>query len=264
MYDEYLDFAKQLAYKAGDIMHKHLDSNSETEYKDDNTIVTVADREINSMVIARVKATYSGHGIDGEEESSERSARFLWVCDPIDGTNPFAMGLRVSVFSLALVIDGAPVIGVIYDPFGDKLYYAQLGKGAWVNNKKITVSQEGFNNKQRMNFDWWPESDYDILTPLKKLSVDRKIYLLSPGSTTHMAALVARGEFIASIFPGTKGKNVDIAAAKIIVEEAGGKVTDLFGDEQRYDRDIKGAIVSNGIVHDEIVKQLRNSLEGTV
>ena len=86
-------------------------------------------------------------------------------------------------------------------------------------------------------------------------------YITAPGSTTHAAALVARGEFTASVFAGLKGKNVDIAAAKIIVEEAGGKVTDLFGKDQRYDQDIRGAVVSNGVVHDEIIEALREVTE---
>ena len=67
---------------------------------------------------------------------------------------------------------------------------------------------------------------------------------------------VANGDFNLAIFPGTKHKNCDIAAAKVIVEEAGGKVTDLFGNEQKYDRDINGAVISNGIVHDEVIAAL--------
>ena len=72
---------------------------------------------------------------------------------------------------------------------------------------------------------------------------------------------VASGEFNVAIFPGTKHKNCDIAAAKVIVEEAGGKVTDLFGNEQRYDRDINGAIISNNIVHKEVVDAISAFLQ---
>jgi myo-inositol-1(or 4)-monophosphatase len=258
MFNEELKFAKKLALEAGEIMRSYAKEKIlATEIKEDETIVTQADKEINSLVIKRVQSKYPSHSIDGEEGSFTQETDHVWVCDPIDGTNPFAMGLQVSIFSLALVIDGEPAVGVIYDPFGDKLYYAQTGSGAFMNDEIISVSKNGFGAKARMNFDWWPEAEYDILTPLQKLSKDENVYLLSPGSTTHMAALVARGEFIASIFPGTKGKNVDIAAAKVIVEGAGGRVTDLFGNEQRYDVDIKGAIVSNGVVHDEIVEYLK-------
>lgn len=254
---DYLEFAKQLAREAGEIMHKYFGKNPETEFKEDETIVTVADKEINRLVIEKVQERYPEHSIDGEEESHKQESDYVWVCDPIDGTNPFAMELPVSIFSLALAVDGKPMLGVIYDPFGDKLYSAAEGAGAFLNDEPINVSKDGFGSKARMNFDWWPDAEYDILAPLQKLSKEQNVYLLSPGSTTHMAALVARGEFVSSVFAGTKGKNVDIAAAKVIVEEAGGRVTDLFGNEQRYDQDIKGAIVSNGVVHDQIVEYLK-------
>ena len=72
---------------------------------------------------------------------------------------------------------------------------------------------------------------------------------------------VASGEFCFSIFPGTEQKNCDIAAAKVIVEEAGGKVTDLFGYEQRYDKSINGAIISNCITHDELVTTIKKYIK---
>jgi fructose-1,6-bisphosphatase/inositol monophosphatase family enzyme len=257
---EYLDFAKRLAHQAGDIMMKYFGKNPESELKADDTIVTIADKEINAMVIREVRDHYPAHSVDGEEESNNNDSKYVWVCDPIDGTNPFAMELPVSVFSLALVVDGESVLGVIYDPFRDKLYFAVKEAGAYVNDLPLRVANGGFDVTSRMNFDWWPSAEYDILPSLIQLSRDKGVYLLSPGSTTHMAALVAEGQFVASVFAGSKGKNVDIAAAKVIVEEAGGKVTDLFGNEQRYDGDVKGAIISNGVVHDDIVKYLSSAL----
>lgn len=256
MFDQELEFAKRLALEAGEVMRKYFGASPDFEFKEDDTIVTIADKEINQMVIDKIAEKYPEDGVDGEEQSYEKDSDRLWVCDPIDGTNPFAMELAVSVFSLALVIDGAPKLGVVYDFTSDKLYYAQLGSGAFCNEQKILVSKGGLAPKSRVNFDWWADAEYDVITPLTQLSKDKKVYLLSPGSTTHAAALVAKGDFVASVFPGTKGKNVDIAAVKVIVEEAGGKVTDLFGNQQRYDRDIKGAIVSNGLVHDGIVEYI--------
>lgn len=259
--NQYLEFAKSLAYEAGSIMKKYFGQNPDSKLKEDATIVTIADTEVNSMVIARVQASYPDHAVDGEEESDLKESDHVWVCDPIDGTNPYAMQLPISVFSLALVVDGKPIVGVIYDPFCDKLYSAAVGKGAQMNDEPLHVSTQGFGAKARVNVDWWPDAEYDILTQMRDMSLREHVYLLSPGSTTHMAALVAEGQFVASVFPGTKGKNVDIAAAKVIVEEAGGKVTDLFGNEQRYDGDLKGALVSNGVVHDAILEYLKPAVE---
>ena len=256
--DEYLEFAKQVAYEAGAVMKKYFGQNPDASFKEDETIVTIADKEINSLVIERVKAAYPDDAVDGEEQSHGEKKSRVWVCDPIDGTNPFAMQLPVSVFSLALVVDGEPLVGVVYDPFCDKLYMATKDGGAFVNDTPLEVSKEPLGRRVRMNVDWWSDAKYDTLAAMQQLSRDTGVYLLYPGSTTHAAVLVAEGAFVASVFPGTVGKNVDIAAAKVIVEEAGGKVTDIFGNEQRYDGDIQGAIVSNGVVHDQLVMYLKD------
>lgn len=78
------------------------------------------------------------------------------------------------------------------------------------------------------------------------------------GSITRASCCVATGDYSLTIFTGTEHKHCDIAAVKVIVEEAGGKVTDLFGNEQRYDQSIKGALISNGVVHDEVVNVIKN------
>lgn len=258
---EWLDFAKSVAREAGDIMQKYFGKKPDAHLKADNTIVTIADEEINQLVIKRVAERYPSHDIDGEEASARRGSDYVWVCDPIDGTVPFAMELPVSIFSLALVIDGQPEVGVIYAPFSDHLYWAVRGYGAYLNDRPIHVNQNSLDDRVEMNVDWWSNAQWDVMQVVHDIVCEKGVYVMSPCSTTHAAALVVRGEFVASVFAGTKGKNVDIAAAKVIVEEAGGKVTDLFGREQRYDQDICGAVLSNGIVHEEIVEAMRELKE---
>lgn len=260
-HQEWLDFAKSVALEAGDIMRKYFGKKPDSHLKANNTIATVADEEINDLVIKRVTERYPAHDIDGEEASQRRGSKYVWACDPIDGTASFIMGLPVSVFSLALVIDGQPEVGVIYAPFSDHLYWASRGRGAYMNSQPIHVSRHSLDDRVEMNIDWWPSAQWDVMQAVHDLAYEKDVYVTTVGSTTHAAALVARGEFVASVFTGTKGKNVDIAAAKVIVEEAGGKVTDLFGREQRYDQDICGAVLSNGIVHEEIVKAMRKLIE---
>ena len=87
-----------------------------------------------------------------------------------------------------------------------------------------------------------------------------KKHIYSVGSIIRACMCVATGDFTCAIFPGTKGKNCDIAAVKVIVEEAGGRVTDLFGNEQKYDESINGALISNGIVHDELIKSAKENI----
>ena len=114
--------------------------------------------------------------------------------------------------------------------------------------------------KSVANYDMWPSSKYNIYDTVKELG--KKTYFVSIGSIVRACMCVASGEFTLAIFPGTTHKNCDVAAAKIIVEEAGGKVTDLFGKEQRYDNDINGAVISNNLVHKEVVSLLKKNLKG--
>ena len=259
IYQEYLDFAKDIAKSAGKIMIKYFNKDNGQRYKGDNTIVTLADTEINSYLINRIKEKYPNHAVDGEEEQFGKS-NYKWICDPVDGTAMYARHIPVAVFSLALVIDGEPMIGVVYDPFTDNMYTAIKGEGAYKNNTKIKVNDITLDDiKSVSHFDIWPEAGYDIIEIIKELG--KKTYFVSIGSIIRACMCIASGEYTLAIFPGTKHKNCDIAAVKVIVEEAGGKVTDLFGEEQRYDQDIKGALISNGKVHDETIKVIKKYIE---
>lgn len=256
---DYLEFAKDVAKYAGKIMLKYFNQDNGEKYKIDKTIVTLADTEINSYLVKRVKEKYPNHAVDGEEEQFGKS-NYKWVCDPVDGTAMYARHIPVAVFSLALVVDGEPILGVVYDPFTNNMYSAVKGEGAYKNNQKMKVNTIELDNmKSVSNFDMWPEAEYNIFEPIKKLG--EKTYFIGIGSVVRACMCVANGEFNLAIFPGTKHKNCDIAAAKVIVEEAGGKVTNIFGKEQRYDQSIKGAIISNGLVHNEVVDVIKNYID---
>jgi len=257
--NNYLSFAKQVALQASAIMQTHFHADVEHREKADKTIVTIADEAINQMVIEEVARAYPDHSVYGEEASANKDSEYAWVCDPIDGTVPYAKGLPVSVFSLALVKNGESLVGVVYDPFMKRMYSAVKGEGAFLNDVPIHVTTMGLERHATINIEWWPEASYDVDTPMHQLSLDTKVYVLHLGTVIDAACYVAAGRYEACIFAGTTGKNVDIAAVKVIVEEAGGKVTDLFGNDQRYDQDIKGAIVSNGVVHQGIIDSLKLS-----
>lgn len=254
-YEEYLTFAKDIAKYAGKIMLKYFNQENGASYKGDKTIVTLADTEINSYLINKVKEKYPEHCVDGEEEQFGKS-NHVWVCDPVDGTAMYARHIPVAVFSLALVIDGEPVVGTVYDPFIDSLYTAIKGKGAFKNNEKISVNDYNLEDIRTVcHCDMWSKAKYNICNVYKEL---RKVTRLNDiGSITRASCCVATGDYSLTIFTGTEHKHCDIAAAKVIVEEAGGKVTDLFGKEQRYDRSINGALISNGKVHKEVVDVIK-------
>lgn len=255
MEQEYLEFAKDIARYAGKIMLKYFNQDNGASYKGDKTIVTLADTEINSYLIKKVKEKYPDHAVDGEEEQFGES-KYKWVCDPVDGTAMYARHIPVAVFSLALVVNGESIIGVVYDPFTDSLYTAIKGQGAFKNDERIKVNDYTLEDIRTVcHCDMWSKAKYNICNVYEEL---RKITRLNDiGSITRASCCVATGDYSLTIFTGTEHKHCDIAAVKVIVEEAGGKVTDLFGNEQRYDKSIKGALISNGKVHNEVVEVIK-------
>jgi fructose-1,6-bisphosphatase/inositol monophosphatase family enzyme len=254
--NEYLEFAKRIAYHAGDVMKEYFYKDQGVEYKEDRTPVTVADKMINEYLIEEVKKTYPTHKVIGEELSYSNDSEYAWVCDPIDGTSMFTRHVPVSVFSLALVIDGEPTIGVVYDPYLDEMYTAIKGEGAYCNGKKISV-----NNKHMgelgcsIDYCMWNKAKYDTLDIVKEIRSSVKT--CSSGSVAHGCMMLASGRVSGQIFPGTSHGNCDVAASKIIIEEAGGITSNFHGEKQRYDEDIDGFVAANKEVYDELILKLK-------
>ena len=166
---KYLEFAKEVALEAGEITRKYFYGENGANYKYDRTIVTKADTEINTMLIDRVRKAFPEHAVDGEEEQFGASS-YVWVCDPVDGTAMYARHIPVSVFSLALVHDGRPIVGVIYDAFTNNMYTATLGGGAYLNCEPIHVNDLGFSGMSTVvNYDMWPDAEYNLYDIFKEI-----------------------------------------------------------------------------------------------
>ncbi|MBX9765127.1 inositol monophosphatase [Patescibacteria group bacterium] len=247
-----LVFAEQLAKEAGAIIRQNFSLGMRREWKSDNTPLTATDIAINHLVLEAVEKEYPTHSFIGEEGSNLKESEYAWVCDPVDGTIPFSHGYPTFAFSLALTKNGESIVGVMYDPIMDRLISAEKGKGAHLNGQKISVSSEKMITKQsfvELNTD-------DRMTSLRAYLHAKECYVPTFYSCVYPAMLVATGEFAAAIYP--YDKPWDAAAVKIVVEEAGGKVTDLDGNDQRYDGKINGFVASNGYVHDEVIRALKS------
>jgi fructose-1,6-bisphosphatase/inositol monophosphatase family enzyme len=261
MNDEYLAFAKNLAEDAGKIMLQYFRANDiGTKWKKDNTPITIADITINDLVIDEVKKTFPDHGVWGEEQSHNIDAPLLWVCDPVDGTMPFSLGIPISTFSIALVQEGVPIVGVVKDPFCNRLFYASKGGGAYLNGEEINVSKFSSLKNAYINMEVWGVNNFPggLIIPIDGLREKLMNHGALPFTLSSMVisgALVAGGELAGSIFGVRKPE--DIAAIKVIVEEAGGKVTDLDGNDQQYNQNINGAIVSNGQIHQKLIEIIK-------
>lgn len=253
MYNEYLEFAKEIALYAGKTMLEYYSNDIDMNYKEDKTVVTIVDKKINKYLIEKVKEKYKDHSVNGEEENYNNKTEYVWVCDPLDGTGMYVNHIPVFVFSLALVYNGEPIVGVVYNANENKMYSAIKGKGAYCNNTKIFVNNKHLGDLgYRTNIEIFSNNIIDEVSLIKELKEFSKIS--SIGSVARSCMAIATGDFSCDIFPGTDHGNCDIAASYIIVKEAGGKVTNVYGEEQKYDNNIKGAIITNGISHNEVLQ----------
>lgn len=254
----YKDFAISLAHRAGAVMKKNFVLGMKKEWKADLSPVTETDRTINQMVIHEARKQYPGYSVLAEEGSDLKTdSEYTWVCDPVDGTIAFSHGLPTSAFMLALVHQGISILGIIYDPWQDRLFYAEKGRGTTMNGAHIKVAPNKDLSRGFVEVEYWPQAPYNLSNFVHEL-FEKKIEHMCQCAYGLPVALVASGDLRAAVSAGKSPW--DGAAAKIIVEEAGGKVTDLFGREQRYDQELRGQLVSNGLVHNELLDILNKTL----
>lgn len=256
----YKRFATRLAEQAGKIIRKNFILGMEKKWKADNTPLVETDLIVNQLVLDSVKRTFPNHSILSEEgDDFSEGDNYVWVCDPLDGTIPFSHGIPVCAFSLALVHKGKSILGVVYDPFMKRMFVAEKNNGAFLNGEKIAVSPKDSFKHSLLSVVHWNAAPFDF----SRLAVVLKNEgaRISNFSIAYAGALVAAGEFVATIFPGDQPN--DSAAVKVLVEEAGGKMTDIFGNEQRYDRPINGHIASNGILHKKLLALVRETIKTT-
>lgn len=245
-----LSTATLAARKAGDILLCHFETSVRREVKTDKSFVTAADTEAEAAIIAEIKKSFPDHGILGEESGEEKSASaFQWVIDPLDGTANFVNGIPLFAVSIAVLKNGIPHSAVVYQPVGNSFYTTERGRGTTWNGKRVTVSDGGAEHAM---ITFGPgKKEKNTLNQFLSASerfVKSKRYL---GSCALELAYVARG--------GTEGficlglNKWDYAAGVLLVEEAGGKITDFAGAPWIFGQS-NFFIASNGKVHDTLLQ----------
>ena len=253
--------AAPIAKEAGALLREFFADGVETEYKGDVDLVTVADRTAEKLIRQRLGETFPNHGIFGEEGTRERlDQEFRWYVDPLDGTTNFAHGFPQFCVSLGLEQrpervrsdeDGTLVAAVIYDPMRDELFTAEKGRGAQLNGKALHVSRNamlaealvatGFPSRKRHQS---PNIHFYQEFTLRSHGVRRA------GSAALDLAYVAAGRMDA--FWEFNLNPWDTAAGILLVEEAGGRVTDFSGRQYRLASD--EVLASNGFIHEEMLR----------
>lgn len=256
---QWVPAASAIAREGGAKLREFFSQGVETEYKGDVDLVTVADRTVETLIRTRLSELFPTHGIYGEEGTRERlEGQYRWYVDPLDGTTNFAhgfphfcvsLGLEERPAGLAPERDGTLVAAVIYDPMRDELFTAERGDGAWLNGKAIRVSSApelgealvatGFPSRKRHDN---PNIHFYHEFSLRTHGVRRA------GSAALDLAYVAAGRLDA--FWEFNLNPWDTAAGILLVEEAGGLVTDFAGGH--YKLDSQEILASNRLFHVEI------------
>ena len=246
-----LAFALELADAADEISMRYFSHSLEVFTKQDGSLVTRADQEIERTLRGRIAERFPGHAVLGEEGGLIGSGSApLWVIDPIDGTNNFAWGIPIFATLIALQHDGETVVGVVSAPALRERYEAAAGQGARMNGSPICVSNVATIGEARVVYaSWrgWVEAGLDrrwasILTRCRR----------SRGFGDFWGhVLVARGA--AEVMAEPELQPWDVAALAVIVAEAGGRLTDFGG---RPFRERGSCLTTNGRLHDKILQEL--------
>ncbi len=243
----------QAAKSAGKVLLKYYGKSEKPKEKSNKSLVSKADIEANNVIIKTIKKSFPHHSILSEESKFEdNKSDYKWVIDPLDGTHNFLHRIPIFGTSIALEYNNRIILGVLHFPLLKLAAYAEKGKGTFVNGKKAKVSS---NSKLDYSFISVDYGQHDRKQRLKMLENfgSKNIDFRSFGSAVYELLLVACGQSDAYIITSTN--EWDVAAGILLIEEAGGKITDLQGRGWNFSK--KNFIMSNGKLHNIILKHTK-------
>jgi myo-inositol-1(or 4)-monophosphatase len=249
--------AVDAARAAGQLLHRAHPGPRQVSFKGTSTnLVTEMDGRAEALVVDALLAQFPDDGILGEEGSARpgRSGR-RWVIDPLDGTTNYAHGLPIYSVGIGLERAGVVELGVVYDPTRDEMFVAERGGGAWLNDHRLSVSPTGALDLSLLATGFPYDARTNPDNNLKEYGTFamRARAVRRLGSALLDLAYVAAGRFEG--FWELTLSPWDVVAAIILVEEAGGRVTDLRGGP--IDIDHPRIVASNGRIHDQMLAVLK-------
>jgi myo-inositol-1(or 4)-monophosphatase len=256
----YLEVAETAAREAGKILRDYLGEVNEVEYKAKNSLVTEVDNLSEELIIKIIKSNFPSHDIFAEESGrNKKTSNYLWIIDPLDGTTNYAHTYPVFSISIALQIDNAFRMGIVYDPMRDEFFSAELGKGAHTNGNTIKVSKTKTVEESLLCTGFTHENEWMVEENLRHFQnfIRKARAVRRDGSAALDLCYVAcrryDGFWELGLHPW------DTAAGYLILKEAGGRVTDFSGNEFKIQ--FEEILASNGIIHEEMMQVLLSSRE---
>jgi myo-inositol-1(or 4)-monophosphatase len=254
---DYLQTAIDLSRAAGDILNYYANREKVIEFKGQANLVTIADKKSEELIIGGILGRYPAHSILAEESGvTQPGASVQWIIDPVDGTTNFAHGYPFYCVSIAVEENGEVICGAVYDPVRDEMFSAAKGAGAYCNGDALRVSEvdrlsqalliTGFPYNFRERID-------TILDQFHKFLVASQA-VRRGGSAALDLCYVAAGRLDG--FWELNLQPWDTAAGQIILQEAGGQITDFAG--RRFSIYEKEVLASNGRIHEEMLAVLKS------
>jgi len=246
---EIISVAIDAAKEAGDFLLENFGKITQIEKKGDRNFATNLDKEAEVMILDKIRSRFPKHRIIAEESgSSNTDSEYLWIIDPLDGTHNFMRNIDIFGVSIGILKREEFVGGVIYMPKEDELYVGEKGAGAYKNDKKIKVSS--YDNLEDCSIAFDSSIRYSPKVMLKVLGdlADKVFNVRMLGSSVRQLSYLAEGtlDFVVEFHD----RPWDFAGGVCIVEEAGGKLTNLKGGRLTY-KSI-GYIGSNSLIHAKV------------
>ena len=247
--------ALKAAKAAGKIQLKYFGKRIEIRQKDKRNLVSKADLECEKVIISIIKKSFPSHNVISEETGSiDQGSDYTWFIDPLDGTHNYLHSYSYFGVSIALEKNKELLLGVIFIPLSNQLFVAEKGKGAFLNRKKIKVSDVKSIDKAFINFDANLNKKSKRKISILSLLAGKIFALRVVGCAVVNLSTVATGN--ADAYLALNTNPWDIAAGFLIVKEAGGKITDLKGKPvNHYSQEF---IASNGKVHNQLLQTIKN------
>lgn len=252
----------EAAREAGKIMQSYFQGTFLINNKEGvNNLVTEVDTMAEAKIIEVIKSHFPEHSIISEEVGAlDTDSPYKWIIDPIDGTVNFAHGIPICCVSIALSYEGEVVLGAVYNPMMNELFFAERGKGATLNGIPISVSRKDDFTKACLvtGFPYkWPDRGEHPIKVFERFIL-QGLPVRRLGSAAIDLCWVACGRF-----DGFWEYNLspwDIAAGYLIVEEAGGRISNFDGlSYSVYDKE---TLATNGLIHEAMLEQISKKNQG--
>lgn len=258
MFNKRTTLAQKIAKKAGKTILEIQSGDMQTHEKGCNDVLTIADTTSEKMIIEAISTMYPDDGFLAEEGSSKESkSGYTWVIDPLDGTMNFSRNMLYYAVSVGYLKDGKPYGGAVYIPKTKELFVCEKNKGAYLNGKKIQVSRNNLNNSLAViGFNNRQEDFRKLHCNIHKNLLDNIMNVEKIFSTVIGLCYVACGRI--EIHCELNCFLWDVMPSCLMIEEAGGKTTQISGENINFTQVEKQCIIgTNGMVHDSILKLLK-------